>query len=53
MPKKTKKKGNIPEGDIRLGVNMDRKLHKRLKMAAVTRETTIGDLLEDLIKKHL
>ena len=53
MAKKTKKKGNVPEGDVRLAVNMDRKLHKRLKLAAVMRDTTIGDLLEDLIKKHL
>ncbi len=53
MAKKTKKKGNIPEGDVRLAVNMDRKLHKKLKLAAVMRETTIGELLEDLIKKHL
>ena len=53
MTKKTKKKGNTPEGDVRLGVNMDKKLHKRLKIAAAKRETTIGDLLEDLIKKHL
>jgi len=53
MAKKKKKKGNVPEGDVRLGVNMDKKLHKRLKLAAVRRETTIGDLLEALIKKHL
>ena len=48
MTKKTKKKGNTPDGDIRLGVNIDRKLHKRLKLAAVQRETTIGDLLGGL-----
>ncbi len=53
MAKKKKKKGNIPEGDVRLGVNMDRKLHKRLKIAAAKRETTIGDILEALIRKHL
>ena len=27
MAKITKKKGNVPEGDVRLAVNMDRKLH--------------------------
>ena len=53
MAKKTKKKGNIPEGDVRLAVNIDKKLHKKLKHAAVDRETTIGELVEALIKKHL
>ncbi len=53
MAKKKKKKGNVPEGDVRLGVNLDKKLHKKLKLAAVMRETTIGDLLEALIRKHL
>ena len=53
MAKKTKKKGNVPEGDARLAVNIDKRLHKKLKHAAVDRETTIGELLEELIKKHL
>ena len=53
MAKKTKKKGNVPEGDVRLAVNINKKLHKKLKLAAVMRETTIGDLVEDLIKKHV
>lgn len=48
-----KKKGNVPEGDQRLAVNIDKKLHKKLKLEAVKRETTIGGLLEQLIKKHL
>jgi len=34
MAKKTKQKGNVPEGDTRLAVNVDKKLHKKLKMAA-------------------
>jgi len=50
---KKKKRGNIPEGDIRLAANINRKLHKRLKLAAVQRETTIGQLIEQFIKKHL
>ena len=53
MAKKTKKKGNVPEGDARLAVNIDKRLHKKLKLEAVKRETTIGELLEGLIKKHL
>jgi hypothetical protein len=28
-------------------------VHKKLKLAAVQRETTIGELLEQLIKMHL
>jgi len=28
MAKKTKKKGNVPEGDVRLAVNMNKNLHK-------------------------
>ncbi len=53
MAKKKKKGSNVPEGDRRLAVNLDKKLHKKLKLAAVQRETTIGELLEQLIKKHL
>ena len=43
----------MPEGDVRLAVNIDQKLHKKLKHAAVDKETTIGELVEGLIKKHL
>lgn len=56
MAKKTKKKsksGQVPEGDTRLSVNINKKLHKKLKMAAVQRETTVGEILEELVKKHL
>ena len=53
MVKKTKKGSNVPEGDVRLAVNIDKRLHKKLKLEAVKRETTIGELLEGLIKKHL
>ena len=53
MAKKTKKKGNVPEGDVRLAVNIDENLHLKLKIAAAKRRTTIGELIEGLIKKHL
>jgi len=53
MVKKTKKGSNIPEGDVRLSINIDKKLHKRLKLESVKRDSTIGELLEELIKKHL
>jgi len=50
---KKKKKGNVPEGDARLSVNVDKKLHKRLKIEAAKRETTLGEIIEQLLKKHL
>jgi len=53
MVKKTKKGSNIPEGDVRLSINMDKRLHKKIKLEAVKRDSTIGELLEELIKKHL
>ena len=53
MAKKKKKSSNVPEGDVRLAVNIDKALHKRLKMESVKRETTIGELIEELVKKHL
>lgn len=54
--KKTTKKnvsGQVPEGDVRLTANVRKDLHKKLKHAAVDQETTIGDILETLIDKHL
>lgn len=45
--------GQIPEGDVRLTANIRKDLHMKLKMAAVTGETTIGELLEKLIESHL
>ena len=57
MPiKKTTKKttsGQIPDGDVRLTANVSKELHKKLKHAAVDQETTVGEILEQLIKKHL
>ena len=42
-----------PEGDKRLTINLRQDLHKRLKILAVERETTIGDIIEDLVERHL
>lgn len=56
MTKKTKKKavsGLIPQGDARLVANIRKDLHKRLKHAAVDREMTIGEVVEELIEKHV
>ena len=54
--KKTKKKnvsGQVPEGDVRLTANIRKDLHKKLRHTAIDRETTVGDILEELITKHL
>lgn len=42
-----------PEGDKRLTINMRQELHKKLKMAAVQQDTTVGEILEALVEKHL
>jgi len=48
-----KKKGNIPEGDRRLGMNVSEKIYKDLKHASVTTDTTVGEIVEELVTKHL
>jgi len=53
MVGKKTRTGSVPEGDARLSVNVDKKLHKRLKIEAAKRETTVGEIIEQLIKKHL
>ena len=56
MAMKTKKKsksGLVPTGDARLVANIRKDLHKRIKHASVDREMTIGEILEELIEKHL
>jgi len=45
--------GQVPVGDTRLTVNVKIHLHKKLKHAAVDRDTTVGELIESLIDKHL
>jgi len=47
------KSGLVPKDDRRLTANIHKDLHKKLKYAAVDRETTVGELLEELIRKHL
>lgn len=42
-----------PEGDKRLTINLRQDLHKRLKMLAVERDTTIGEIIEELVERHL
>ena len=45
--------GPVPEGDVRLTANVREDLHLRLKIAAATRRTTIGELIEELVELHL
>jgi hypothetical protein len=45
--------GLVPVGDVRLTANIKEHLHMKLKMESVTRRTTIGELLEELIERHL
>jgi hypothetical protein len=40
-----------PAGDFRLTVNMRDDLHQRLKIEAVKRRTTVGELLETLVER--
>lgn len=45
--------GQVPPNDKRLTVNIHKDLHKKLKHAAVDHDTTVGELIESLIDKHL
>ena len=47
------KSGQVPPGDVRLTLNVTRDTRKTLKQAAVTVETTMGDLVEQLVQEHL
>ena len=45
--------GQVPEGDVRLTANIKEGHHIKLKVAAATQRTTIGELIEQLIDKAL
>jgi hypothetical protein len=45
--------GAVPDGDVRLTANIRQDLHLKLKIAAATRRTTIGELLENLVEQYL
>lgn len=47
------KSGLVPEGDVRLTANIRGDLHLKLKMEAAKRRTTIGELIEALVERHL
>lgn len=41
---------NVPEGDVRLTVNIRDDLHQKLKIRAVQERTTVGDLIEEWVE---
>lgn len=45
--------GLVPQGDVRLTANISEEHHIKLKVAAATQRTTIGELIERLIDKSL
>lgn len=55
QPEKTggARSGNVPDGDVRLTVNVREDLHLRLKVEAAHRRTTIGEIIEELIEAHV
>lgn len=46
-----KSQAQTPEGDVRLVVNFRKDAHRKLKMKAAERGTTMGELLEELVDK--
>ena len=45
--------GKVPLGDVRLTANITEQHHMKLKVAAATHRTTIGQLIELLVDKAL
>ncbi|MDP6586069.1 MAG: hypothetical protein QF535_15575 [Anaerolineales bacterium] len=41
----------VPAGDVRLTANISKAHHRKIKLAALHQDTTIGELLEQLIDK--
>ena len=48
-----KKSGQVPQGDVRLTLNVREELHLKLKMAGAMTRTTMGQLVEQLIEEKL
>jgi hypothetical protein len=51
--KVAKKTFFAPEGDKRLTINMRVDLYRKLKTAAAEKNTTSGEIIEQLIEKYL
>lgn len=52
-PATKKISGLVPDGDVRLTANIRQDLHLKLKISSAYRRTTIGEIIEELIEKHL
>lgn len=42
-----------PAGDRRLTINIKKELHKKLKIEAIEKGITVGEIIEQLVEKHL
>ena len=51
--KKLSKSGLVPDGDTKLVCNVRSDLHIKLKHVAVDERTTVEEIVERLIDKHL
>lgn len=45
--------GLVPADDVRLTANIRKDLHLKLKIAAAESRTTIGEIIEALVARHL
>lgn len=45
--------GQVPAGDVRLTANINRDLHRKLKVASAVTGKTMGDLIEEYIGTQL
>ncbi len=42
-----------PKGDKRLTINLRKDLHKKLKIVAIEKGITVGEIIEHLVEEHL
>jgi len=52
-PKKRDSTGYPPASDTRLTINMDKDIHRKLKIRAVEEGTTMGNLIEKMASAYL
>jgi predicted HicB family RNase H-like nuclease len=47
------KSGQVPQGDVRLTLNVREELHQKIKIASAMTRVTMGQLVEQLIADKL
>jgi hypothetical protein len=47
---KVRNSGRVPEGDVRLTVNIRADLHQKVRIRAIQERTTVGELIEHWIE---